>query len=216
MGASLVKAVVSDFAGVLTESLQPTFRRFEQRTGISRDVFETAVGEVAAAYGRRGLEPLELGICSEAEWGLAVSAIVYDRTGMRLDLRDFGARWWFPGRERNDEFIAYLGQLRGAGYMIAMLTNNVREWEPLWRSMIPEADELFDVVVNSCEEGVHKPDEEIFARACDRLELAPEQCVLVDDLAANCAGARAAGWRAVQYRASFDDVRRELDELLHR
>ena len=38
-----------------------------------------------------------------------------------------------------------------------MLTNNVREWEPLWRPMLP-VDEIFDVVVDSGFVGMRKPD----------------------------------------------------------
>ena len=31
---------------------------------------------------------------------------------------------------------------------LAILTNNVREWEPLWRAMLP-VDEIFEPVVDS-------------------------------------------------------------------
>ena len=34
-----------------------------------------------------------------------------------------------------------------------MLTNNVREWEPLWRPMLP-VDEIFETVVDSAFVGV--------------------------------------------------------------
>jgi putative hydrolase of the HAD superfamily len=39
-------------------------------------------------------------------------------------------------------------ELKKTGYRMAMLTNNVREWEPLWRSMLP-VDEIFETVVDS-------------------------------------------------------------------
>ena len=40
---------------------------------------------------------------------------------------------------------------------MAICTNNVREWEPLWRAMLP-VDEIFDVVVDSAFVGVRKPE----------------------------------------------------------
>ena len=35
--------------------------------------------------------------------------------------------------------------------------------------------------------------------AADRAGVTPEECLLVDDLAANCEGAAAAGWQAVHF-----------------
>ncbi|WP_300016800.1 HAD-IA family hydrolase [Pseudonocardia sp.] len=52
---------------------------------------------------------------------------------------------------------------------------------------------LFDVLVLGPALGVRKPDPEVFRRTADRLGLAVADCVVVDDLAANVRGARAAG-----------------------
>jgi len=59
--------------------------------------------------------------------------------------------------------------------------------------------DTFDVIVYSCEEGVCKPDPEIYRRALERLSVAPEEAVFIDDKADNVAGARAAGLKALQY-----------------
>ena len=64
--------------------------------------------------------------------------------------------------------IAFLRELRDRGYRLAMLTNNVREWEPRWRAMLP-VDELFEVVVDSAFVGLRKPDPAIYGLTCDRL-----------------------------------------------
>lgn len=52
---------------------------------------------------------------------------------------------------------------------------------------------LFDLVVLGPRLGVCKPDPEIFRRVGAMLGLAPGECVVVDDLARNVRGARAAG-----------------------
>ena len=62
--------------------------------------------------------------------------------------------------------------VRAKGLRTAIVTNNIREYGDAWRSQFP-LDELFDAVVDSCEEGVRKPDPTIFhtalgARRCRR------------------------------------------------
>ena len=51
---------------------------------------------------------------------------------------------------------------------MAMLTNNVREWEPLWRPMLP-VDEIFETVVDSGFVGCRKPEPRIYEMTLERL-----------------------------------------------
>ena len=52
---------------------------------------------------------------------------------------------------------------------MALLTNNVREWEPLWRAKLPDIDEIFEVIVDSAFVGMRKPDREIYTLTLERL-----------------------------------------------
>lgn len=61
------------------------------------------------------------------------------------------------------------------------------------------ADTLVDLIVVSAEEGVAKPDPAIYRLTCQRLGLAPADCLFVDDTPANVEGARRAGLRAELY-----------------
>ena len=65
--------------------------------------------------------------------------------------------------------IDYMRALRGRGLRMALLTNNVREWEPRWRAMLPEIDEIFEVVVDSAFVGMRKPEPGIYALTLERL-----------------------------------------------
>ena len=56
---------------------------------------------------------------------------------------------------------------------MAMLTNNVREWEPLWRTMLP-VDEIFETVVDSAFVGYRKPEPQIYEITLERLGLSAE------------------------------------------
>ena len=78
---------------------------------------------------------------------------------------------------------------------MALLTNNVREWEPLWRSMLP-VDEIFELVVDSAFVGMRKPDPEIYELTLERLGdgvTRRADCLFVDDIEVNVEAARDAG-----------------------
>ena len=53
----------------------------------------------------------------------------------------------------------------------------------------------FSVIVISAEEGLSKPDPQIYRRTCERLGRRPAECLFVDDRPSNIAGAEAAGTR---------------------
>jgi putative hydrolase of the HAD superfamily len=95
---------------------------------------------------------------------------------------------------------------------LALLTNNVREWEPHWRAMLP-IDELFEVVVDSAFVGMRKPDREIYELTLERLSLPAESCVFVDDLEHNCRAAEELGMRAIWFRSNEQAIPEIADAL---
>jgi putative hydrolase of the HAD superfamily len=110
--------------------------------------------------------------------------------------------------------VDYVRELRGRGVRAALLTNNVREWEPLWRAKLPEIDELFELVVDSAFVGLRKPDAAIYSLTLERLGgVAPERCVFVDDLDVNCEAARALGMAAVRFESAEQAIPR-IDSAL--
>jgi HAD superfamily hydrolase (TIGR01509 family) len=102
-----------------------------------------------------------------------------------------------------DDAIPFLQRLRDRGIKIAIVSNCAENTRPL---LIKHGvDALADTLVLSCEVGSAKPAAEIFRCALDRLGVAAEAAVFVDDQPGYCAGSVAAGIRAVQI------VRSELD-----
>ena len=55
-------------------------------------------------------------------------------------------------------------------------------------------------MILSGEVGVRKPDPEIYLLAAERIGLAPEKCVFVDDIPVNVEGARALGMAGILHR----------------
>ena len=88
--------------------------------------------------------------------------------------------------------------LRDEGYRMAICTNNVREWEPLWRAMVP-VDAIFEIVVDSAYVGVRKPDPEIYSITLERLGCPAAETLFIDDIDVNCDAARAAGMQTIHF-----------------
>src|SRR5437588_9260800 len=98
------------------------------------------------------------------------------------------------------------------GYRMALLTNNVRKWEPRWRAILPVV-EIFEVVVDSAFVGMRKPDPGIYELTLDRLGKPADATLLIDDIEINCNAARELGMRAVWFR-STDQAIAEIEAAL--
>jgi putative hydrolase of the HAD superfamily len=106
---------------------------------------------------------------------------------------------YFEALEPNPAMIELMRELKARDMRMALLTNNVREWEPLWRSMLP-VDEIFELVVDSAFVGCRKPERAIYEITLERLGVEAGECLFVDDVADNCASARELGMTAVHFR----------------
>jgi len=91
----------------------------------------------------------------------------YVELGHEPELHDF-KEIYFKALNPNDEMIAEMRAAKESGLRMALLTNNVREWEPLWRSKLP-IDEIFDDVVDSAFVGMRKPEPDIYLLTVERL-----------------------------------------------
>jgi putative hydrolase of the HAD superfamily len=209
---SRIEAIVSDFGGVLTTPLLEAFLGLQEHRGIPLEAFGAALASAAEADG--GANPLfelETGRLTEAQFVKKLGAALRDELGREVDLARFGETF-FEYLRPNDELFAFMRALHGRGYRMAILTNNVREWEPLWRTMLP-VDELFELVVDSGFEGVRKPDPRIYEVTLDRLGVAPEAALFVDDMEINCTAARELGMQAVHYRSNAQAIG-EIERVL--
>jgi putative hydrolase of the HAD superfamily len=193
----VIRAVVSDFGGVLTVPLLEGFARYEARSGVSAKAIGEAIARATEADGRNPLFDLEIGALSEGEFLAILEREATAILGRPVELQRFGEEY-MSGLDPNEALFAYYRELHGRGVRLAMLTNNVREWEPFWRTKLP-IDEIFETVVDSGFVGMRKPDPAIFALTLERLELPAEACVFVDDLAHNVEAAAALGFAVVHH-----------------
>lgn len=105
-----------------------------------------------------------------------------------------------------DDTAPTLARLKDSGYKIGVITDglSIKQWEKLVRLGLQDT---FDCVVISEEIGAEKPDIKLFQKACDELEVKPEECLYVGDrLNTDITGANRAGMRSVRLlRGKYKD-----------
>jgi putative hydrolase of the HAD superfamily len=197
-----IRAVISDFGGVLTTPLLGSFLAFQDQTGISAEALGRAMQRIAERDGEHPLFDLERGRIAEVDFLEVLRTELAPELGHEPELHRF-SEIYFEALDPNEPMIELMRELRGRGYRMALLTNNVREWEPLWRAMLP-VDEIFEVVVDSAFVGMRKPEPEIYALTLERLGggIGASQCLFVDDVEDNVAAARALGMTAIHFRSN--------------
>jgi epoxide hydrolase-like predicted phosphatase len=190
--------VISDFGGVLTTPLDAAFMHAQDGLGVPLEAYGVAM---AASAGRDGVNPLyalERGDITEAEFLVRMERGLAEALGRPVSLEGFGERL-MGALEPNEPVFSYLRSLRRRGVRLALLTNNVREWEPHWRAMLP-IDEVFEVIVDSGFVGMRKPERGIYELTLSRLGLPAAACAFVDDLEVNVDAARDVGMHGIVYR----------------
>lgn len=114
--------------------------------------------------------------------------------------------------ELRDERIALVAELKERGVRVGLVTNNVAEWEQLWRPRLPEG--LFEIMIDSSQVGCRKPEPAIYELALEQLGIAdPATVVFVDDFDWNVTGATDVGMIGVHCTAELD-LRAAITALL--
>jgi putative hydrolase of the HAD superfamily len=198
MAEARIEAIVCDFGGVLTTPLIESFMAFQDQTGITTETLGKAMEATAEANGDNPLYEMERGEITEVAFLAMLTDSLEPLLGHRPEMHRF-KEIYFEALEPNPEMIGLMRALKGEGYRMAMLTNNVREWEPLWRAMLP-VDEIFETVVDSGFVGCRKPESRIYELTLERIGQAAETCLFIDDVLVNIEGARKAGLHAVHFQ----------------
>jgi epoxide hydrolase-like predicted phosphatase len=186
---AVIKAVVFDIGGVL-EWTPPTghVERWEASLGLGPGELNRTMEDVW----RDG----RLGAISEEQ----VEAAFADRLSLSpADLEAFMSGFWdeYLGTP-NSELIEYFGGLR-TRCRTAILSNSfvgAREREQERYGF----EELTELIVYSHEVGLAKPDPAVYRLVCERLEVAPEEAVFLDDREGAIGGAEAVGMAGVLFR----------------
>jgi epoxide hydrolase-like predicted phosphatase len=197
----MTRGLLVDFGGVLTTDVFESFREFCEAEGLDPEAVKRLFRTDPRAL--RELRRLEVGELTEQDFAQRFAPLlgIEDTEGLVDRL--------FAGMRPDDAMIGAVRRARGQGVRTGLVSNS-------WGAGRYDRDsfpELFDGVVISGEVGLHKPQPEIFRLGAERIGLPPEECVFVDDLRENCAGAEAVGMTAVLHRGAARTLPR-LEELL--
>jgi epoxide hydrolase-like predicted phosphatase len=187
------KAVVFDWGGVLMRTLDYSSRHaWDHHLGLPSGAVESIVHGVPAwEQAQRGE------IAPEAYWEVVRASLGLDSEALAALREDF-----YIGDRLDKTLVELIVGLREREVLVGLLSNNTLDLYDALAAF--ELDQLFDAVVISAEIGLMKPDPAAYHAVLERLGVAPQQAIFVDDFPANVDGARAVGLEAVRFTSDLD------------
>ena len=197
-----MRGLLVDFGGVLTTNVFQSFRQFAEREGLDPDAIKRAFRD----------DPEALALLRRLERGELTHEEFEPLFGERIGVEDSDGLVGrlFAGVGPEEEMLDAVRRARASGVKTGLISNS---WGEGLSYDDAQLEELFDAVVISGDVGMHKPAPEIFRLAAERIGVPPEECVFVDDLRENVAGAAEVGMTAILHRGA-DSTVPELERLL--
>jgi putative hydrolase of the HAD superfamily len=191
------KAILWDFGGVLTSSPFDSFARYEAEHGLPKDFLR---GVNARNHHTNAWAQFESSQVSLDEFdrlfedeSRALGHAVKGRAVLDLLGGDV--------RPRMVEVLKRCKQ----DYHVCCLTNNVNMGEgpgmwgtPARAAQVADVMTMFHQVIESSKIGMRKPDPRIYTFACERMNVAPNEVVYLDDLGVNLKPASALGMHTIK------------------
>jgi len=193
------EGLLVDYGGVLTSSLWESFDEFCRAEGLPEGTIRRQFRD----------EPEALALLREFERGEIEDGEFERRFAERLGVdQERLVERLFAGLTPNGEMVEAVTIAGESGLRTGLISNS-------WGTGIYERAPLdaFHEVVISGDEGLHKPEPEIYHLGARRIGVEPARCVFVDDLRENVRGAEAVGMAGVLHRDTAQTLAR-LEELL--
>lgn len=187
-----IRTIIFDFGGVLYKMPDPKhINKWMKLLGFSQD---PEVMEMLANPNESQLvKEICLGKISEDQaWRMM-------HTKWRIKpetIRRFRNQF-FSKRYLNRQMVRFMDELKD-DYQLGILSNAGDQTRSLMTDVF-HLDQRVDEIIISAEEGVIKPDFEIYQIAMDRLKTEPGQSLFLDDYARNVEAASNFGMKAVQF-----------------
>lgn len=100
--------------------------------------------------------------------------------------------------KQNKELFNQAFKLKKQGYKIAVLSD---QWHLSKEALMPKKIyKKFDAVVVSCDVGIRKPDKKIYQLAVEKLKLAPQKILFIDNQKWNIAPAKKLGMKTILFK----------------
>ena len=155
------------------------------------------------------------------EWAMMDLGFLTEETAEPLILSRFPERLkktvshllyhWPDERTEIPGMCELVRELRQNGYRLYLLSNASVAHHQYWPKY--PVSEFFDGVLVSADLRKIKPMNEIYAECLKRFSLLAEECVFIDDLPANVAGAVANGWQGIVFHGDVEELREKLKKI---
>jgi putative hydrolase of the HAD superfamily len=193
----MLQGLILDFGEVVTKGGRRRWalRSSEAELGLSHGTLEKLL------FDGEHWKALSTGRCSEDEYWSAVRKALDGRVPAALEPFRHSP---FAYEEPNQRMVALARRLHRC-YRLALLSNATTSLEATLDDY--GLATLFDVIVNSARVGLRKPDPPIYQLTLDRLGLAAQECLFVDDKERNTEAARDLGLQTVTFRSAAHLIR---------
>ena len=206
------RAVIFDLGGVVLGSPLHAIQRYEQHHELPRNAINRVVADSAptGAWSR-----LERGEISRQEF---YSAFERDCSlaGLQISARTL-FEWMAAESVPRSAMLSAIRAIRAKGLRVAALTNNWETEDDANAKALPDASrslrDHFDAFIESCVEGIRKPDPRIYRLTCTRLDVKPSEAIFLDDIGANLKPARELGLTTIKVEEPGAALR-ELEHTL--
>ncbi len=201
----ITKAIIFDFGGVLvrTQTWQPRLQ-WDTRLGLDPCTAEQLV------FNSEHGQAAQHGVYTEAQhWAWVGAQLGLSKT----ELLNFRLDFW-AGDQLDGRLITFIHQLRKR-VKTSIISNAMDGLRHDLTHKWGIADAFDDIVV-SAEFGTMKPDSAIYHHALERLGVAAESAVFIDDFAHNIVGCEAVGINGIHYPPALttDDLIAAIEAYL--
>ena len=198
----MIKAVIFDFRRVISaQKPLSLFQGYEEELDLEPGTINPVM------FGSRAWQETLVGRKTAKEYWREIGPTLGLHTPEAID--EFRRRY-HADEAINEGVLDLVRRLHGS-YKLAILSNsppNLARWLADWGIL-----DLFDVIFCSGDEGVTKPDPAAFELTLERLGVAPEEAVFIDDTLGHVEAARALGLTGIRF-TSAEALANQLDTLL--
>jgi epoxide hydrolase-like predicted phosphatase len=196
-----ISAVIWDLGGVLLRTEDLSSRQaLADRLGKPREELENLV------FNGDSGDRAQLGeISVDQHWDNIRRIVGLDAAG----ISEFRRQFW-EGDQLDVELVDIIRGLRGR-YKTGLLSNAFSDLRQVITRL--NFSDAFDEMIISSEEHLMKPDPRIYQVALQRLGVAAQEAVFIDDILQNVEGARSQGVKAIHFRQRSQALD-ELEQLL--
>ena len=210
-----IKAIMFDYGGVYIESPFAVISEI----AVEMDVPDALLKEITFGDfyvdGNHPWHRLERG-----EIGLEETRELILEEGKKhnlvTDMYEMFARFADIDKCMREELASKTLEWKNRGYKLAIITNNLKEFDG-WRKSFPyDIEEVYDVISDSSYLEMRKPNKEIYQHTLDQLGVNAEEALFLDDHAPNIESSQAMGIHSFVVEGDIQYAINWVESKLHK